>query len=253
MSPFHPEEPKKLDIIGHLEELRERILFCLAALVVVSAIAFAYGTAIMVFVKKPLSGQVGELIFIGPTEAFVAYVKVALLTGFVLCFPLILYHVWAFVSPAAASGTKKRAGAWLSSALVLFFSGIAFSYFLAVPAALKFLISFGSEIASPKITLGKYISFFGALIMIGGVIFEIPIAIGFLADTGLLASDALKRKRYFAILAIMVFAAVITPTQDIVNMLLFALPMMLLYEIGILIAAFIEYRRRKDEVRGKKS
>ena len=95
------------------------------------------------------------------------------------------------------------------------------------------------------ITLGKYISFFGALVLVGGIVFEIPVAIGLLTDVGLLKTRTLRKKRHYAVLAIMIFAAIITPTQDILNMLLFAIPMMLLYEVGILIASAIE--RRKEQ------
>ncbi|MEA3489160.1 MAG: twin-arginine translocase subunit TatC [Candidatus Omnitrophota bacterium] len=245
MSSLYPEETKKLDVITHLEELRRRILYCLLVLVIAAVAAFVKGDVIMSFVRGPIRGLVDELIFISPTEAFVAYIKVALLTGFVICFPFIIYQAWAFLSPALPRDTGKRIVLWLSAALVLFFTGIAFSYFVAIPAALDFLIGFSSGIAVPKITLGKYVSFFGALFLVGGIIFEIPVVMGLLADAGLLETRILRKKRHYAILAIMIFAAVITPTQDILNMLIFALPMILLYEIGIIIARFVERRKAK--------
>jgi sec-independent protein translocase protein TatC len=133
--------------------------------------------------------------------------------------------------------------AWLLFALVFFFMGISFSYFIAIPTALKFLIDFGSQLASAKITLGKYISFFGALTLIGGITFEIPIIMGLLADVGLLKTGQLRQKRHYAVLVVLIFAAVITPTQDILNMLLFALPMIILYEIGLFVAGLIERKK----------
>ncbi|MFH1552013.1 MAG: twin-arginine translocase subunit TatC [Candidatus Omnitrophota bacterium] len=243
MSPLYPEETKKLDVISHLEELRRRILWCLLVLVLAAIISFSQGSAIMALVKKPIGGLVDELIFISPPEAFLAYLKVALLSGFIICFPVLLYHTWAFLSPALPRNVRGRIVLWLFSALVLFFAGVAFAYFLAIPAALDFLIGFSKDVATPKITLGKYVSFFGALILVGGIIFEIPVVMGLLTDAGLLKTSTLRGKRHYAILAIMVFAAVITPTQDILNMLLFALPMMVLYEIGILLSRVIERRR----------
>ena len=240
MSPIYPEERKKLDVITHLEELRKRILICLAALVFVAVLSFWKGGAIMTLVQRPIRGLVDELIFISPTEAFIAYIKVSLLFGFVVCFPLILYQFWAFIAPALSKEKRSRMIVWMTFALALFLAGILFSYFLAIPAALKFLLRFSSGIAVAKITLGKYISFFGALVLVGGITFEIPIIIGFLVDVGLVKTRVLKRKRHYAILAIMVFAAIITPTQDILNMLLFAVPMMVLYEIGIIVGAVLE-------------
>jgi len=245
MSPFYPEETKKLDVISHLEELRRRILGCLLVLAIAAAIAFWQGDRLMTFVKSPILSIADKLIFISPTEAFVAYLKVALLSGFIISFPVILFHTWAFLSPALSGKVKGRMVLWLVLALLLFFAGIAFSYFLAIPVALNFLIGFGRGIAVPMITLGKYISFFGALVLVGGIVFEIPVVMGLLTDAGLLKTRTLRKKRHYAVLAIMVFAAVITPTQDILNMLLFAIPMMLLYEAGILIAAAIE--RRKEQ------
>jgi sec-independent protein translocase protein TatC len=243
MNAFYPEETKKLDVISHLEELRRRILFCLAAFVIASIFSFTKAESIMIAMRKPLEGLVAELIFISPTEAFIAYLKIAFLAGFIVSFPVILYHTWAFLSPAVSKTTRRHIAIWLLFALVFFFAGIAFSYFIAIPLALDFLIGFGKEVAAPKITLGHYISFFGALTLVGGIIFEIPIAMGLLADAGLLQTRFLRRKRHYAVLVILIFAAIITPTQDIMNMLLFAVPMAALYEVGIIVAGVIERRK----------
>jgi sec-independent protein translocase protein TatC len=240
MSPLYPRENRKLDVIGHLEELRRRILFFLAVLVLMSAVSFWQGDKLMVLVRSPIKELVDTLIFISPTEAFVAYVKVSLLSGFILSFPVLAYHSWKFLAPAFPKETRGRAVLWVFFALFLFFGGVAFSYFLAIPAALKFLINFSSPIAVPMITLGKYVSFFGAFILVGGIVFEIPVAIGLLTDAGLLRSRTLREKRAYAVLVLMVFAAVVTPTQDIINMLIFAVPMIALYEIGIVISSLIE-------------
>ncbi|MGB2599398.1 MAG: twin-arginine translocase subunit TatC [Candidatus Omnitrophota bacterium] len=244
MSAFYPEETKKLDVISHLEELRKRILFCLVAFLIASIFSFTKSDLIMIAMRRPLKDLIAELIFISPTEAFIAYIKIALLAGFIISFPVILYNTWAFLSPAVPKATRRRIAVWLLFALVFFFSGITFSYFVAIPLALNFLIGFGREVASPKITLGNYISFFGALTLVGGIIFEIPIAMGLLADAGLLRTSYLRRKRHYAVLVILVFAAIITPTQDIMNMLLFAVPMIVLYEVGLIVARAAE--KRKD-------
>ena len=135
---------------------------------------------------------------------------------------------------------RGRVAVWFITALCLFFAGILFGYFVAIPAALNFLLEFSRGIAVPMITLGKYISFFGALILVGGLVFEIPVFIGLLSDAEVLKVAVLKAKRHYAFLIIMILAAIITPTQDIFNMLLFAIPMILLYEIGIVVASKIE-------------
>lgn len=245
MSPFCPEEPKKLNIVSHLEEVRGRVIFYLSVLIASAVVSFYFGHIVMEIVKRPISGLTVELIFIGPTEAFGAYIKVVILTGFIVSFPVLLYQLWAFLIPAVEKNTRRRIAIWFFAALILFFVGTAFSYFVAIPRALEFLISFGSKIASPKISLGRYISFFSALILTGGIIFELPVFIGLLTDSGFLKTRTLKKKRHIAILAILVFSAIITPTQDIFNMLLFAVPMVILYELSILVAVLIEKRSPK--------
>ncbi|NQT33517.1 MAG: twin-arginine translocase subunit TatC [Candidatus Omnitrophica bacterium] len=247
MSSLHSEETKKIDVISHLEEVRRRVLFCVIVLVLATIGAFSWGEAIMSVVTAPIQKQVSQLIFIAPTEAFVAFLKVSILAGFIASFPFILYHAWRFLSPAFQKRERRRISMWLLSSLFLFFAGIAFAYFIVIPAALEFLLNFNREVASPQITLGKYVSFFTALIIVGGIVFEIPVVMGLLTDAGILKTAVLRKKRHYALIVILMFAAIITPTQDIVNMLLFAVPMILLYEIGILISRIIESRKSKDQ------
>jgi len=144
MSPVYPRETKKLHIISHLEEIRRRILVCLLALVTGAVAAFWFGDRVMLFVKKPILDLADELIFISPTEAFVAYLKVAILSGFIVSFPLILYNIWAFLVPALSEKVNTRVVCWLVFALFLFFGGIAFSFFLRSRQRLIFcLVSVG--------------------------------------------------------------------------------------------------------------
>lgn len=241
---LYPEESKKLDFLAHLEELRKRVLYCLAVLSAVAIVFFWKCDLLMRIVTRPIDRLVDKLIFISPTEAFTAYFKVALLGALVVTFPFILYQVGAFLAPAVSRQFRRRVFVWLCFSLALGLGGVAFSYFIAIPAALKFLMNFGRDVAIPSITLGRYVSFFGALEIVGGIVFQIPIAIGLLVDTGIVRTEVLRSKRPHAVIAIMVFAAIITPTQDIVNMLIFALPMLLLFEIGLLIARYLESRRK---------
>lgn len=242
---LYPEESKKLDFLAHLEELRKRIIYSLAVFALSAIVLFSLSERLMRLVTAPIRGLTGKMIFISPTEAFTAYLTAALLASLVVTFPFILYQVWAFIAPAVPKKKRPHIVVWLLFSLILFLGGFAFSYFLAIPGALTFLMNFGREVASPQITLGRYVSFFGALELAGGIVFQIPIAIALLADTGIVSAQAFRRKRPHAIVAIMIFAAVITPTQDIVNMLIFALPMMLLFEVGLLVATYIEKGRAR--------
>lgn len=240
MSDVYPPEAQKLNVVGHLEELRRRILICLGYLIIISIIMFANGTKLIALVKKPVDDLNLHLIYISPTEVFTSYLKLSLLFGFVICFPVILFQIWAFLAPAVEKEKRYHVVIWILLALVCFVLGISFSHYIALPVAFKFLMSFGGDVAIPYITLSKYISFFSALVLIGGIVFEIPVIIGLLTDIGLLKSAVLKNKRQYAVLVMLILSAILTPTQDIINMLMFALPMIVLYEVGVVISGFIE-------------
>jgi sec-independent protein translocase protein TatC len=244
VSGLYPEESQKLDVVGHLEELRRRILISLAFLAAFTCIFFFRGNELMAVVKYPLRSWGTRLVFIGPAEPFMAYVKIALLAGFFLSFPFILYQAWMFFAPALPVKSRRNMMIWIGLALALFITGVVFSYSLALPAALDFLIGFGKKIAVPNITIDQYVSFFTAFMLIGGFIFEIPLVIGLLTDIGVIQSALLKKKRHMALVIILVVAAVITPTQDVFNMMVFAIPMYLLYESGIFLAGIIEERKK---------
>jgi len=241
----YPEESQHMDFVGHLEELRRRILTYLAVLGVLSAAFFTAGDALMRAVRRPADPYVRDLIFIAPAEALMAYLKVVLLAGFVVSFPVLLFEIWAFIASAVPRARRKRILFWMAGILILFVAGLSFSYFLALPAALKFLLNFGNSVASAEITLGKYVSFFLAVMFAGGILFEIPVVIGLLSDLGIVNAKTLREKRPYALVLILIVAAVVTPTQDAVNLLLFALPMALLYEAGIGLSVLMEKGKRK--------
>jgi sec-independent protein translocase protein TatC len=241
----YSDQSKALDVIGHLEELRKRIIASLAVLAVVSVVLFSQGGRLLEIAKSPLRGKVSELIFISPTEGFVSYVKVVLLCSFIISFPFILRQFWLFIMPALSAGARKRIFLWFLAALSLFFAGVAFSYFIFIPAALNFLINFAKDAATAKITIGRYVSFFGALIFAGGMIFQIPVIMAMLGEAGILKARFLRSKRHIAVIGMLVAAAIITPTQDIANMLIFAIPMFVLFEVGILVVALIENKNER--------
>ncbi len=242
--PFaYPAESQKMGVIGHLEEIRRRIFICLIFLCVALVGCFACGQSLLEMTERPVKGLIPNLVFLGPAEAFAAYCKVVLLAGFILVFPILLYQAWAFFSPAFSKASRSRAVLWLTAALGLFFSGILFSYFVLVPSALQFLLGFGKNLAIPMISLDQYVSFFVMMVLAGGLIFEIPLGMSFLTDVGFLKTDFCRTKRPLVLIGILVAAAVITPTQDIFNMLLMAVPMYLLYEAGISLSTLIERSR----------
>lgn len=243
MSELYPPESQRMDVVGHLEELRRRILVVLAVFVVLSIVLFSQGRLLLAMAQRPAVGLIKEFIFLTPTEVFVSYLKVVMLAAFLVSFPLLAFEGWAFLSPAFSAEARRHVWIWLAFAILCFFGGIAFSYLIVLPAALKFLLLFGEGLATPTISLAKYVSFFGALVLVGGCTFEIPVVMGLLAQVGIINAPMLRATRKYAVIVILVIAAIVTPTQDVVNLLLFAGPMMLLYEIGIWVAAL----QKKDK------
>lgn len=244
---LYPHQADNLDFFGHLNEIRKRIFICIISVVVTSIISFSFGNQFILLSRKPINGFVESLVFLTPQEVFVSYIRVSIVMGIILSVPVILMQLWMFVSPAVKKEDRRKLLIWIFGALLFFSIGLCFSYFIAFPAAVNFLLNFGKDVAVPAISLEKYISFFCAFIFIGGIVFEIPIVIGLLTDIGMVTPIFLKQKRKYAILIIVVAAAIITPTQDIFNMLIYAVPMVLLFESGIILSILIDVKRKRKD------
>ena len=235
--------PPKMTIIEHLEELRRRIIISLAFFLIVTVVSFIFVDRLAHILRIPSIGIIKDLVFLTPTEAFIAYLKIAMLAGFIIAIPFIIVQLGLFLMPAIPPDKRKSIFIWLGASFLLSITGIMFSYFLALPFALKFLINFAEGVAVPMISVGKYFSFAGAFLLMGAAIFQIPVVIGFLSTIGILKTSFLRRNRKYAVVIILIISALITPTQDIFNMLIFAVPMWALYEIGILASRIIEKKR----------
>lgn len=232
----------KMTIIEHLEELRRRIIASLVFFTAATVFSFAFVNKISDILRLPASGIIENFIFTSPTEIFTAYLRLAVLAGFVISLPFILFQTGSFLVPAVSGDKKEAVISWLIVSFLLSIAGIIFSYFFALPFALKFLINFAAGAALPMISLGKYFSFAGALLLIGAGIFQIPVIMALLSCIGVLNSAFFRKNRKYAAVAIFIIAAIITPTQDIINLLIFAVPMLALYEAGILASWVMEKR-----------
>jgi sec-independent protein translocase protein TatC len=232
--------PNKMSIIEHLEELRKRIIVSLVFFTLASIFSFMFVDKISDILRLPALGIIENFIFLTPTEVFAAYMRISILAGFVISLPFILLQLGLFLIPALPKDQREAIVSWLIISFLLSILGIMFSYFLALPFALKFLISFANGAAVPMISLGKYFSFAGALLLIGAGIFQIPVVMALLSYIGIFKAAFFRKNRKYAVVVIFIIAAIITPTQDIVNMLIFAVPMLALYEAGILASWIIE-------------
>jgi len=184
-----------------------------------------------------------NLIYVEMTEMIGTYMKVCLASGVILAMPYLIYQFLMFVSPALNRKEKKYVYLILPWVALMFIGGVVFGYFILIPPAAKFLITFGSDIADPQIKIGNYISVVTRLLLAIGFVFEMPVVTTFLTRIGVLKSGWLEGKRKIAIIFAFILAAIITPTLDPVNQSLVAVPLIVLYEMCIWLAKLV---RRKE-------
>jgi sec-independent protein translocase protein TatC len=225
---------REYTLIEHLTELRKRLIVCLATVFICSVICYLVVKKILFFLMAP----VGELVFIAPHEAFVAYLKLSLIAGVFVASPIILYQVWRFVSSGLKQDEKKYLIFYVPLSFIFFLGGGLFAYFLILPLGLKFLLGLGTDILKPMISLKYYISFAGMLLLAFGIVFELPLVIMFLTKIGLVTPKVLRKKRKYIVFLIFIIAALLTP-PDVITQLLMAGPLILLYEISILLSKFV--------------
>ncbi|MBI4321348.1 MAG: twin-arginine translocase subunit TatC [Chloroflexi bacterium] len=225
---------RRLTVIQHLEELRHRIVVCVIALVVTTAFSLVLTNRIFDILLVP-TPEGFKPIYTEMTEMLTTYFKVAILSGVALALPVLVYEFTLFIAPAL-TGAEKRYFYWLLPAVFFSFAcGLAFGYFLVLPFAVNYLLTF-SSIATPFIKVGSYISFVSTMLFWLGLSFETPLLVFFLAKIHVVTAKKLASYRKFAIVGVFVAAAIITPTPDPINQAIVAIPLILLYEIGILLA-----------------
>ncbi len=235
-------------LLDHLQALRGHLFRSLIALAIGTTVGFTFAQRILDWMAKPIGG-IKALQAIEVTESVGAFMKVSLLTGFVFAFPYILLELFAFINP----GLKRRERILLltsiPAATLLFMSGVAFAYYIMLPAALPFLLNFLGIQTVPRPS--NYISFTTNLLFWIGISFTFPLIIFALASVGMVRAETLFKGWRFAIVGIAIMAAAITPTVDPINMTLLMLPMIVLYGLSILLAAVAGRARRRRAARAE--
>jgi sec-independent protein translocase protein TatC len=245
------ESMPTMGFLDHLEELRKRIVYSLIAVAAGFGVCWGYHERIYSIMQKPITdvlhakGMSDKLVFLNPTDPFNLYLKIAALAGLFLTSPFVLYQVWMFISPGLYRNEKRYVVPFMASTILLFMAGGYFGYRIVYPRALDFLIGFGAPQFQPMITIGEYTSLFLSIILGMGLIFEMPILIFFLALMGIVTAGFMWKNFRYAILVIFVIAAIVTPTPDIVNMCVFAAPMILLYVFSIGVAWVVHPKQRR--------
>jgi sec-independent protein translocase protein TatC len=243
-------EEIKMTFIEHIEELRKRVFWSLGAVLLFFIITYNFSKQVFDFLMKPIIENLPEgstLIFTRPAEGFTTYLKVSFFAALVLAFPFILYQAWRFIAPALYKHEKQIAIPFIVFGTIFFGLGAAFCYYIASPPAFKFLLSeYSSEYVKAFPTIGEALSFFMALIFGFGLIFEFPLIVFVLAKLGIVNTEMLKKKRRYAIVICAIAAAIITPTTDAFSMMLMLVPLLVFYELGIVVASI--FGKKKKEV-----
>jgi sec-independent protein translocase protein TatC len=250
------DEMPTMGFLDHLEELRKRIVYSGIAVAIGFFVCWGYAEHIYAIMQRPImdalhrNGLSAKLVYVNPTEPFNLYLKVGLMAGLFVTSPFVLYQLWCFISPGLYRNEKKYVLPFMVSTIGLFIAGGYFGYKVVLPQALVFLIGYGKDF-QPMITLGEYSSLFLTLIVGMGVIFEMPILIFFLALMGIVTSGWMWRNIRYAVLGIFVVAAIVSPTPDILNMCIFAAPMIALYVLSIVIAWLVHPTQRQKRAEKK--
>jgi sec-independent protein translocase protein TatC len=237
----------RMSLLDHLDELRRRIVYSLVALVVAFGVCWTWVQEIYVFLERPIRPHLPEgtrLSYLGPADPLMLYIKVALLAGVFLAAPVLLYQAWRFISPGLYPRERRWALPFIFFGTLFFLGGGAFAYYVAFPFAVKFLLGIG-ELFQPVITIERYFRFLMTVILGLGLMFELPILIFILSQVGLVTPRFLIRHFRWAVLLIFLAAALITPTPDVINLCVFALPTLALYLLGVAAAAVAQRARRK--------
>lgn len=226
--------PENLSFWDHLDELRSALLKSLAAWLVCSVAAFCCKDQLFALLMRPLGEQ--RLINIDVTAQFVTHVEVSLCIGFVAALPLIIWWLYGFVAPALYQNEKRYSVTFLVVSVLLFVAGVALNYLLIFPLSFRFLSMYEvSPLVVNRISLSSYFSLLVVLSVLMGLLFEVPVLAWLLSKLGILRREHLKRYRGHVFVAILIVAAVITPTGDPFTLMLVTLPVYLLYELSILI------------------
>lgn len=240
---------KNMSLIEHLGELRVRLTRSAYAIFAGMLVCWGFSERVFDFLRLPIQQYLpeGGLVFTAPMDKFMAHIKISFVMGLMLAAPFWLYQVWSFIAPALYRREKRIATGFIVFGTIQFLMGLAFCYFVVLPMAFHFLMTFGGATDKPMITIDHYLGFVTQTSIVFGLCFQMPVVISFLGMLGIVSSRFLKEKRRFAVVGIAAVSAVAAP-PDALSMILLLVPMWLLYEVSIVVVSFFEKRRGPDDV-----
>lgn len=240
----------EMSIIEHLEELRRVLIISIIGTTVFAVAAYFFSDQILATLMEPLTKLGQKVFFTGVTEAIFVKIKLSFFTGFLAALPVILWQLWSFIIPALKKNERVYFTLFVLVSFLCFVGGVAFGFFGVYRYGVTFLLQFAGPNLAPMLTIDKYISFTISFLLPFGIVFEFPLISYFLAKLELVTYAFFARNRRYAILAVVVLAAVITPTPDIITCLIVSGPMYLLFEISVTVVRIVERRiarRRQRE------
>jgi sec-independent protein translocase protein TatC len=227
-----------MTLVEHLDELRRRIIIIVISVVAAAVVGFILSRDVLNLLRAQLPDQYQQLYILGPADAFGAQLKIAGFLGIAFAMPIILFHVWRFVTPGLTPQERRFVWPVIVAALLLFVLGIVIGYVI-IPYALNFLLGFAEGVADPNLTIENYIGFITTMLLAFGIVLEFPIVLIGLARVGILNHRRLAAQRRWAILAIVIFAIVLTPGGDPISPLILSGVMFVLFEASLLVIRLV--------------
>ncbi len=243
------KEPGEMGFWEHLEELRWRLIKAVIGIVIGGTVAAIFIDYIMNnFLLAPANQTTPPLVLINlkPYGQLVLYFEVILACGMILSIPNLFYQLWKFIEPGLLPSERKYISIIVVFSSICFLGGLAFAYFVMLPTALKFFAAFGTQAITNNIAVDEYFSFVISVMIAAGVVFELPMVSFFLSKLGILTPKFMRRYRKHAIIIILILAGILTPSPDITSQLLLGIPLLILYEISILISKFSQPNRNTE-------
>jgi len=237
-------DEKYQSLVEHLAELRVRIMNSGYALFLATAVCYAFSEKIFNFVRLPIAQYLpmGGLVFTAPMDKFIAHLKISFVCGAIISCPFWLYQIWLFVAPGLYTREKKYTISFIGAGSLLFLLGVSFAYYVVLPMAFHFLMTYGGDVDKPMITIDHYLGFFTQMCLMFGAAFELPLILIILGMLGIVSQKFLRDKRRYAVMTLAVLSAIITP-PDLLSMIMMLVPMIVLYEIAVFFVGFFERKK----------
>ena len=239
----------RMTLADHLAELRRRLGIGLLALLAAIGLCMTQAESIIAWLAVPAQAWLPYFAYFTPTEPLFAYLKVGGLAGLVVAMPVILWQVWAFVRTGLTSRERSAGGLFVWWGTAQFIAGVAFAYYVLLPLALNMLLRIGEHFLKPMISIDQYLSFVTTLMLWCGLLFELPVLLVLLARVGIVTPEWLRQQRPYAILVLVIIAAVATPTTDPITLCLMAIPLIFLYQLSIWLSTLVQREHRPSRHR----